>query len=352
MDAVAPVFCHAGMRLPRLAAALLLACVAEAFERPSEYERLRALGNRYELPEAVRPLFELDEDFLPIARPGPNDWLTWHQEPGQTLDDYRDSGPNRPDATRHTIYLLPLGAFAEETSPDLELVRTYAAAFYQMPVRLLPAYDPHDLEFSPRRNPRSGQRQVLTTDILKFLQTKLPADAYCLLGVTMTDLYPEPSWNYVFGQASLAERVGVFSYARYDPAFWGDERGDRYRDVILQRGSKVLVHETAHMFGLWHCIHFECVVNGSNHMTETDRQPQHLCPVCLRKLHHATGFDPVRRYRELAAFYRRQRWYEELDFVNRQLARLPAPVGEPAALPVPAAEIPDLPGPPRVRPGL
>ncbi len=313
-----------------LAVLLLLATTTEAFERPSEYERRRALGNLHELPEAMRPLFTPDDDFHPIPRPGRNDWLTWHREPGQTFDEYRDSGANRPDAERRFIYLLPLGGFDSDTAPDLAQIRDYVAAFYQMPVRLLPAYDPHDLEFKPRRNPRSEGQQWLTTEILGFLKTKLPVDAYCLLGVTMTDLYPEPSWNFVFGQASLEERVGVFSYARYDPAFWGDERGERYRDVILQRGSKVLVHETAHMFGLWHCIHFECVVNGSNHMAETDRAPQHLCPICLRKLHHATGFDPVRRYRDLAGFYRRQKWYDELDFVNRQLARL-SPADAPAA---------------------
>lgn len=310
------------MPLRCLLAGLLLASAVSAFERPSENERMRALGNRYELPEAVRPLLEPDADFVPVSRPGPNDWLTWHNEPGQTFEEYRESGANRPDAARRIIYLLPIGEFPEETSPDLELVRIYASAFYQMDVRLLKAYHPHELEFTPRKGRRTDRRQVLTTDILGFLKTKLPADAYCLLGVTMEDLYPDPSWNYVFGQASLAERVGIFSFARYDPAFWGDERGDNYRDVILQRGCKVLVHETAHMFGLPHCIYFECVVNGSNHLQETDRQPQHLCPVCLRKLHHATGLDPVRRYRELAALYRQRKWYDELDFVNRQLARL------------------------------
>jgi archaemetzincin len=35
----------------------------------------------------------------------------------------------------------------------------------------------------------------------------------------MEDLYPDPAWNFVFGQASLRERVEVFSFARYDPAF-------------------------------------------------------------------------------------------------------------------------------------
>ena len=296
-----------------------------AFERPSENERMRALGNLYELPEAVRPLFAPDADFAPVPRPGPNDWLSYHAEPGQTLDEFRETAAHRPDATRRIIYLLPLGEFPEETSPPFEELRAYAAGFFQMEVKLLPAYHPHDLEFSPRQNRRSGQRQVLSTDILEWLKERLPDDAYCLLGITMADLYPSPSWNYVFGQASLEERVGIYSLARYDPAFWGDERGSRYKDTILQRACKVLIHETAHMFGLHHCIYFECVVNGSNHLDETDRAPQHLCPVCLRKLHHAIGFDPVKRYEELARFYRTKQWFDELDFTNRQLARAGQP---------------------------
>ena len=146
------------MRPLCLLIALLLAVSAAAFERPSENERMRALGNRYELPEAVRPLFDPDADFAPVPRPGPNDWLTWHDEPGQTLEEYRESGANRPDATRHILYLLPLGDFPEETAPDLELVRRYASAFYQMEVRLLKAYHPHDLEFTPRKGRPMGPR--------------------------------------------------------------------------------------------------------------------------------------------------------------------------------------------------
>lgn len=226
------------------------------------------------------------------------------------------------DAARRIIYLLPFGEFPEETSPPLEEVRAYAGLFFQMEVRLLPAYSPHELEFSPRQNPRGGQRQILSTDVLRFLETQLPADAYCVLGITMEDLYPQASWNYVFGQASLENRVGIYSLARYDPAFWKEERGARYRDVILQRACKVLVHETAHMFGLHHCIYYACVVNGSNHLTETDAQPQSLCPVCLRKLHAAIGFDARKRYTDLARFYRTHQWYDDLDLVNRQLARV------------------------------
>jgi hypothetical protein len=31
-------------------------------------------------------------------------------------------------------------------------------------------------------------------------------------------------FNFVFGQASLNDRVGVYSFARYDPAFYGYTR--------------------------------------------------------------------------------------------------------------------------------
>jgi archaemetzincin len=64
------------------------------------------------------------------------------------------------------------------------------------------------------------------------------------------------------------------------------------------------------MFGLAHCIFFNCVMNGSNHLDESDRRPMHLCPVCLRKLQFSVGFDVVQRYEKLAGFY------EAADFAN------------------------------------
>jgi len=59
--------------------------------------------------------------------------------------------------------------------------------------------------------------QLLTGDVLDLLKTRLPEDAFALLGVTMMDLYPDPNWNFVFGQASLRDRVGVYSFTRYAP---------------------------------------------------------------------------------------------------------------------------------------
>ncbi|KPJ81179.1 MAG: hypothetical protein AMS17_19795, partial [Spirochaetes bacterium DG_61] len=135
-------------------------------------------------------------------------------------------------------------------------------------------------------------------------------------------LYPDPTWNFVFGQASLRERVGVFSFARYDPAFYGEARTDEYYRLLLHRSCKVLAHETGHMFGLYHCIYYHCLMNGSNHLKESDARPMHLCPVCLRKLHYSIGFDIAGRYHELARFYKTTGFEKEAGWINNRLKKI------------------------------
>jgi archaemetzincin len=195
------------------------------------------------------------------------------------------------DRTHNKIYLQPVGRFLKDQSPALERLQEYAAAYFAMDVEILPPQTIDAFDLTTRIKPHTQKRQILTQDVLTFLKRKLPANAFCLLAVTMEDLYPEPSWNFVFGQASLRERVGVFSFARYDPAFYGEPRGRDYPGVLLRRSCKVLVHETAHMFSLAHCIFFRCILNGSNHLQESDSRPLSLCPVCLRKIQFSIGFD-------------------------------------------------------------
>lgn len=53
---------------------------------------------------------------------------------------------------------------------------------------------------------------------------------------------------------------------------------------LLRRAMKVSAHELIHTFGVHHCIYYECLMNGSNHLDETDARPVELCPVDLRKM--------------------------------------------------------------------
>jgi archaemetzincin len=309
---------NVGMLAGALAVTGLGRCVmSQEFRPPGEKERRAAIGPTASLPPGLRRAFEPGDDFEPIPKPGPADWLANHQEPGQTFPEFAASRRNTPDRLRRKIYLLPLGEFGRG-SPSLEKLEAFAEAFFGLPAEVLPAAA-IDRSFTTRVHPDTRKRQLLTRDVLRWLRGKLPRDGFLILGVTMTDLYPADDWNYVFGQASLRDRVGVHSFARYDPRFFGEGEGEAAEDMeklMLLRSCKVLGHESCHMFGMPHCIYFNCLMNGSNHLAEADARPLHLCPVCLRKLQYSVGFDVARRYQRLrevcraAGFEKEQKWLE------------------------------------------
>jgi archaemetzincin len=257
-----------------------------------------------------------------MPEPGPNDWLANFAEAGQTFEQFVRSQPNRPEAQRRKLYLQPLGNFSGSDGPALDQLRDFMAAFFMMEVDLLPPLKLAQNHVTSRRNRWTGQVQLLTGDILNLLQTRLPEDGFALLGVTMTDLYPDSNWNFVFGQASPRERVGVYSFARYDPRFYGQEAAADSSKLVLRRSCKVLAHETGHMFGIDHCVWYRCLMNGSNHLEEADARPLHLCPVDLRKLQWSIGFDVVERYRRLRDFHRQAGFEDEAQWLDKRLRRL------------------------------
>jgi archaemetzincin len=277
--------------------------------------------------------FAFDPTLYASKRPAePDDWLTSHHETPEGFEPYVKKGPVRPTAARHTIVLQPLGPFTPDEAAGLETLREYVSIFFQLDARVAP----------PLPLPTLGWRTVghgvfafvqYRTDILleQVLRPRLPADAICYLGVTMADLYPAPSWSYVFGWASFEERVGVYSLDRYRPHYDGEPDTPATRRRTLRRQLKVLVHEAAHMFSLPHCTRYECVMNGADSVEELDRNVPWPCPVCLRKLQWNMGFDVRRRDLELRAFYARRDMAEEVEWLDRRLARLDGDAGDAGA---------------------
>lgn len=192
-------------------------------------------------------------------------------------------------------------------------------AFFTLDVRVLPAAAASDVAATSRMNSYTHKRQVLAPDILRWLTSRPPDDGYALMAVTMDDLYPEPTWNFVFGMASLQARVGVQSFARQDPAFFGEARMPGWRHLALRRAARTLIHEISHMFGISHCTFYACVVAGSNNQAEADRGPLHACPVDLHKLWWVIRFDPVARETSLAATWRSLGFDDEAAYYEARL---------------------------------
>ncbi|XP_078481242.1 archaemetzincin-2-like [Ciona intestinalis] len=329
---------------------------------------------------------EDDKFFKPIKILGDADWLSNHEESGQTFESFwrsyangelqatlqndggkpaatrpqtarasrppRFAGSKRPTGKTKTICILQLGPFPGDEDKESKIdepndfmvwLKTYCSAFfYSAKVVVLPPVSVADVACQFRVNELTGRFQLKAADILKHLHKVKPKHADCLVAVTMTDLYPRPNWDFVFGLASTNASgefggVGVFSFARYDDIFyetWTQGKDEMRRlpcggldysvfekppkrvdgstipvtDILLLRACRVMAHEVGHMFGLKHCIWSKCLMNGSNHIQESDMRPSFLCPVCLRKLQVVLGFDLLTRYKAMKEWSAHEFW--------------------------------------------
>jgi archaemetzincin len=302
---------------------LVLACPlvrAPSSESTAPKTPAQSIGPVDDLSLRTQRAFEATDAFPPLPKPGPGDWLAINDEELQTPADYLASEPNLPVAPRNVLYVLPVGPMPAELGPTVDELTSYAHAFFGLEVRVLPTLDPEALDVTRRMH--HGGPQLNATDILDRMEPQLPDDAYCMIAVTWSDVYPDDTYNFVFGLARLTARVGVFSFARLHPDFYGAYPGDdaEIRELVTRRALAVMSHEIGHMFGIPHCVSFACNMNGSNSLEESDRQPMHLCPVCLRKLHLALGFDPEARYEALEEQFRRAGLRQEAAWVQRQRA--------------------------------
>lgn len=157
--------------------------------------------------------------FESIPKPGSNDWLSNHKENGQTFKEFIDSKPPVPDSKHSTVYILPLKFFEDAVPSDvLDQLAQFASVFFSMPVKILKtgSFSKH---VRHRTNEFSGLVQVHAGQILEEMVKLLPPDSFCTGAITMCDLYPRESWNFVFGLANMERQVGVYSLARYMPGF-------------------------------------------------------------------------------------------------------------------------------------
>jgi archaemetzincin len=246
--------------------------------------------------EAVKPLHS------PMGRPKLYDWLAEHpEEKGQAFVEYLKSQPVLPDENRQIIYVQPLGDFTEPQRQIVALTTEYLSIFFNLPVTL---NEPLPLTLVPKAARRvspleKGVEQIQTGYVRdQILKPRLPKDAAVMIAFTAADLFPGQGWNFLFGEASLTDRVGIWSIYRFGnpDSIYGDFQ------LCLLRTLKLATHETGHMFSMPHCTKYECNLSGTNHLGETDSRGLDVCPECMGKICWGMKYEPLVRYQKLAEF--------------------------------------------------
>ena len=125
-----------------------------------------------------------------------------------------------------------------------------------------------------------SRRQYDANGLLKMVSDHAPVEALKVIGMLRVDLYI-PILTYIFGQASLNGRVGVVSLYRLRNEHYGLEPD---YDLLIERFSKVTLHELGHTFGLIHCNNPVCVMRSSTYVEDLDQKTKSFCYRCMEEL--------------------------------------------------------------------
>lgn len=188
-------------------------------------EKHRTSVEMHKLQRVLQPLSPL---FLPPLPPIPDTWLFDSKEAPQSFKDYVMEQPPAPARAHYKIYLLPLteGSSAKDkdgkvgTLPDMRLLQRFIEAFFDLPCKVL-AFDPllTGKGIASRSNGHGNDLQYHAKDSLRQLRIRLPMDGFCILGVTMADLF-DSTRSFVHSSLSVKDRAGIFSFCRLDPAWY------------------------------------------------------------------------------------------------------------------------------------
>ena len=286
----------------------------------------------------------------PIKIPEEGDWLMTHKEFGQTYNEYIQKGCVQVDPDHNIIYIIRLFNSNNDDLIKDELfqyvVGLLEAFFSGMKIILIDNYINNDNnesnendnnennenneninnennenkenkennkdnnsnennnennnnENNKNENKQAGERLSINADLLlEKLKLDFPSNAYCLFGLTDSDLFTEsllPNGKRlikaVYGKKSIADRVSIFSFARFDPFFnfnskeksISKEQKFKINLILLKRICSAITRELCYMFGMKNCTFLSCCMNGTSG-NEFDSKQIELCPICLRKL--------------------------------------------------------------------
>ena len=209
------------------------------FKVPDKKSRINSIGQISNLPEnSLKKILKTAEDFHnPIPNPEESDWLSSQSESGQTFAKYVSEG-QKVSKNHRVIYINPLQNISKNFLNNCLL---YCQNFFDpMIVKKINLGSLESLHIESRINEYTNKVQYNASEINSKIANYVPNDAHCVVSILLDDLYPKKEWNFVFGLASYYKRVGVFSFARFNPSFLGQPEPNNLDNYLLYRSCNIL----------------------------------------------------------------------------------------------------------------
>jgi len=131
----------------------------------------------------------------------------------------------------------------------------------------------------PMKFNKNIKNQYNSKQIISFLSSiKEKNDTNIHIGITSEDIYAT-GLQYVFGEADILKKIAIVSTHRLKNSGHGSSDIKK----LIDRTSKVIVHEIGHLLSLKHCNNCKCVMSFSENEHQLDNKNIMYCKKCQKK---------------------------------------------------------------------
>ncbi len=172
---------------------------------------------------------------------------------------------------KQSILLISHGHFEKDF---LEKIAADVEREYFHPVCIEESHVDISKFYDPMRRQYDGNKLLIEIDSMSS------SEIVKKVGLFRVDLFI-PILTYIFGQAAFKGNTGIASLYRLRNEQYGMKKDET---LLLNRFTKVVIHELGHTFGLIHCHNPVCVMRSSTYVEDIDQKSQHLCIKCRNKI--------------------------------------------------------------------
>jgi len=172
---------------------------------------------------------------------------------------------------KQSILLFSDGHFEKEF---LDKIALDIAQEYLFPVEVEEIHIDISDYYDPTRRQYDGNKLLKKIDSISSLEIIKQ------IGLFKVDLFI-PILTYIFGQATFNGNTGIVSLYRLRNEHYGMKKDE---GLLLNRITKVVIHELGHTFGLIHCHIPTCVMRSSTYVEDIDQKSKNLCIKCRAAL--------------------------------------------------------------------